>query len=278
MLNLIRKPLQIFRLYKQTFQQPISKALKKIIFKTAIKVNILKPKNRGEGSINIGNLKVKYCHFGNLEYVFNEVFLRSEYLVKIEKDEPVIIDAGANIGLTTLYFKLLWPKSSIIAFEPDEKAFDCLDQNIKGNKLEDVFVKQSALAKEKGQLTFYSDADSDGSLTNSSSQVGGTNKTQVEAVKLSEYITQPVDLLKMDIEGGEFDVMDDLIGSGKISFVNQIYMEYHHNLPGQAGKLGGMLSDLESNGFDYQIRGDFDKPPAASNSQNLVIFAKKINH
>jgi hypothetical protein len=63
----------------------------------------------------------------------------------------------------------------------------------------------------------------------------------------------PVEFLKIDIEGAEERVLDELIESGKIEFVRQGIIEYHHRIPGKRSHLGAFLSKLESCGFDYQL-------------------------
>ena len=44
----------------------------------------------------------------------------------------MIIDCGANIGISLIYLKMVLPQSKIIAFEPDPFLFDYLTRNIKG--------------------------------------------------------------------------------------------------------------------------------------------------
>jgi hypothetical protein len=75
----------------------------------------------------------------------------------------------------------------------------------------------------------------------------------VKAGKLSAYIDGPVDLVKLDVEGAEWDVMTDLKNSGKLSLIRRLIIEYHHKIGSQASCLGRFLSLLEEEGFEYQI-------------------------
>src|SRR5262249_62206976 len=51
--------------------------------------------------------------------IYDQIFVREIYRFESSDDAPFIIDGGANIGASVLYFKKLYPKSRIIAFEPD---------------------------------------------------------------------------------------------------------------------------------------------------------------
>jgi predicted O-methyltransferase YrrM len=48
--------------------------------------------------------------------------------------KPLILDCGANVGVSVLYFKRLYPDAEIIAFEPDEDVFAILKQNYEESK------------------------------------------------------------------------------------------------------------------------------------------------
>ncbi|RZL32363.1 MAG: FkbM family methyltransferase, partial [Pedobacter sp.] len=78
--------------------------------------------------------------------VFQSVILNHEYksATKCVNDNPefFIVDAGANIGTTLLYFKAFYPNATIIAIEPDKNNFRQLKLNIEQNKLENIKVLQ----------------------------------------------------------------------------------------------------------------------------------------
>ena len=74
--------------------------------------------------------------------------------------------------------------------------------------------------------------------------------SKIRIVKLSSYINRPVDLLKMNIEGAEGEVFEEI--EDKLHFVKEIIFEYHafDNLPQNLGKI---LIILERNSFRYLI-------------------------
>src|SRR5215471_7593686 len=62
-------------------------------------------------------------------WMYREIFDLEIYRFNAKTKRPYIIDCGANIGLSVLYFKQLYPESQIVAFEPDEAVFAVLSRN-----------------------------------------------------------------------------------------------------------------------------------------------------
>ena len=58
---------------------------------------------------------------------FKEIFVDEIYKFDSKDEEPVIYDCGANIGMSCLYFKILYPKARITAFEGDPIITDVLE-------------------------------------------------------------------------------------------------------------------------------------------------------
>jgi len=109
--------------------------------------------------------------------------------------------------------------------------------------------------------------------THANRMSGQEKEITVEARRLSEFINAPVDLLKLDVEGAEAKVIADLLESGKLDFVHQMIVEYHHNIPNETPRLGSFLSNLESAGWDYQVNGRFFSALARNVFQDVLIHA-----
>jgi len=188
---------------------------------------------------------------------YSEIFVKEIYHFKTAKEDPFIIDCGSNIGLTILYFKMLYPKAEVIAFEPSQKCFNVLQKNVADNHLTNVTAYNKAVSDREGKNSFWDPSHGRGD-GRASILVQGQNKdmTETECVHLSNYISKPVDLLKMDIEGAEFGVFQELAQANKLGLIKEIVLEYHHHVPnGDIDRLGQFLALLESNNFGYQIRG-----------------------
>ncbi len=92
----------------------------------------------------------------------------------------------------------------------------------------------TGLADRDGQATFHAPADPTHVSHSMISRGGGSRSIQVEVRRLGTTMRElghtHIDLLKMDIEGAEYDVLDDVLASGLS--IQQILVEFHHRLPG----------------------------------------------
>jgi FkbM family methyltransferase len=189
-----------------------------------------------------------------IDQLYYEIFVRQYYFFAADRKEPVIFDCGANVGVATMYFKWLYPHSRVHCFEADEPTIALLRRNVAENHLTDITVHHCALWDNNGEIDFFSDPRKPSALSMSTdpSYVIG-HQTKVTARRLSDFISEPVDFLKIDIEGAEHRVLSDLITSGKISLIRRMVIEYHHRIGKKKSRLASFLEELEGSGFDYQL-------------------------
>jgi FkbM family methyltransferase len=214
---------------------------------------------------------VKTYTFKEFRSSFDEIFLDNTYSFETEAKKPVILDCGSNIGLSILYFKQRYPEARITAFEPDPTTFALLKDNVRSNRLKDVTLVEKALADSGGYLTFFVRADE--SLASSIYSDLGGHPVEVEKVRLSDYIDGPIDFLKMDVEGAEGLILDDLTESGKIDLIKRMIIEYHHHLFDETESLSDFLGQLENAGFDYQLSARPRLPFLRDTPEFIMIFA-----
>lgn len=110
------------------------------------------------------NFNVEYLHGQSLRLLYDEIFAREEYLFESSTPQPVIFDCGANIGMATLFFKWLYPESTVMSFEADPTTFGVLKHNIQQNHLQGVTAHNIALWNEDGHIPFFVREDEPGSL------------------------------------------------------------------------------------------------------------------
>jgi len=179
----------------------------------------------------IAGYKVSHFNIKHLFDLFLSIFVDSTYYFKADSKSPFIIDCGSNIGMSVLFFKKLYPDANIIAFEPDSKCFSKLQGNINLNELTNIQIHQKALSDRDGTITFYSDPNDPGSLYMSTIKERMPKASQeVQCVTLSNYITKEVDFLKLDVEGAELQIMDELRRSNKLGYIKEMSIEYHHHI------------------------------------------------
>lgn len=213
-------------------------------------------------------------HFSS-RILFSEIFVDECYYFTSSNPKPFIIDGGGNIGMASLYFKALYPDAQILIFEPGRHCFDVLRRNMEANNITQVQLINKALSNKNGETALFG---GDGAMGASLFAQGGDGGAQglsctVACAKLSDYVTRPVDLLKLDVEGSEHMVLDDLVASGKLRLIRQMVLEYHHHGGGKREDLlGNFLATLERHNFGYQIKL-CNRGNDLCDAQNLIIHA-----
>jgi FkbM family methyltransferase len=227
---------------------------------------------RGNGKLF--KWKIRYLSKSSLVLLYSEIFARESYRFHSNNKNPVILDCGANIGMATLYFKWLYPDAQITAFEPDPTTFKTLSENVSANHLDNVITYNIALGGEDTEINFH--VAEAGSLMMSAVQNRSHGTTfRVPCKRLSTFITREIDLVKLDIEGMEGPVLDELSESGKLGMVREMIIEIHHNLPNSPTRLIRVLQRLEQAGFHYQITNIHTTSPDLSSFQDILVHAIK---
>lgn len=156
-----------------------------------------------------------------------------------------IIDAGANIGLTSYYFSQF--ANNIQAYEPDSTNFACLAKNIEHNKLSNiVYPIKRAIAGKNGTAKFY---HSTNYAAHSLNDVYGNSADyeEAETVTIEQAIQNAgfdkVHLLKLDIEGQEFEVLNSDAFDRVKNNIEMIIGEYHDWTNTNPTQLRLMLKD-----------------------------------
>lgn len=160
--------------------------------------------------------------------LFNEVFLDTSYTTNPHTDINKIVDLGSNVGVSALYFRLLYPQATIYCVEPDPNNIEQLQVN--ADLIGNMKIFKAAAWSSDGHQTFYVN-----NHRGSSSSVRKSNsnhkKTKVPTRSLDSILElaniQEIDLLKFDIEGSEEEVFRSFSQFGKIGM---IFGEIHGDL------------------------------------------------
>lgn len=219
----------------------------------------MEPKNLKSDKVK--GYKVYYRNREEFKKICREIFGRQAYKFSTTNKEPFIIDCGSHIGLSILYFKSLYPKARIIGFEPNPENFEILQKNIKTNKLKDVKLIKAAVSDKNGEAHLHVSLNNDEPWTwgdtivyNMWGDKSEDNNIPVKTVRLSTFITSPVDFIKIDVEGSERAVVEEI--EPKLHLVKAIVMEYHLT---ETGKIVNKYSEIknifERNGFLIKSEG-----------------------
>lgn len=145
--------------------------------------------------------------------VFNQVFYHNYYSFNYTtyiKNINTIIDAGANIGMASVYFKNQFPNARIIAIEPESSNYNQLLKNISGYK--NISTEHKGLWN-KSCLLNVEDKYENGNWGFVVEEVNDASKSNVEGISVNDilikYNLDRIDILKMDIEGAELEIFQE---------------------------------------------------------------------
>jgi methyltransferase FkbM-like protein len=155
------------------------------------------------------------------------IFQHGLYAMSSTVESPRILDAGANIGMATLYLK------NLIAF---------------GHR--DVDLYRVAVSDHAGTKNFSPDNSDGGRFAVDGEKV-------VSVVRLRDWLDERVDLLKIDIEGAEFDVILDC--RDRLKNVSRLFVEYH-SFTSKPQRLPELLTILRDAGYRLYVQTDFCAP------------------
>jgi FkbM family methyltransferase len=187
------------------------------------------------------------------------LFDQERYRFVAAGDPPRILDCGPGIGLSICYFKRLYPKSKITAFEPDPRAFEVCKRNCESWSAGDVELVPTAVWDRETTALLLLDLHRPARL----GEPGGDGEaTEVRTCRLRDYLDEKVDLLRLNIEGAELEVLDDC--ADLLGRVENLIVHYH-SLVDRPQRLDDLTRLLASAGFRLH-------PIASQSSPKPLMF------
>lgn len=199
------------------------------------------------------------------ERLWKNIFKKGEYQIDLSNPKPFIFDVGAHIGLSTIYFKSKYPQARILAFEPNPNTAKILRLNIKANHLKNIKVIEAGVWNEKGKKPLYVDSTSQNLWTWGDSLIKNIWSSQtppqpilIKTVTLSSFLTKPIDLLKIDVEGAESKIIHEC--AGKLKLVKNLILEYHETpKTNPQNKLSSIIKILEKANFKVTLLREYNE-------------------
>jgi FkbM family methyltransferase len=174
-------------------------------------------------------------------YTAGEVFYNRDYLgpFQIPADLRTIHDLGGNVGYTTVFLASRFPYSHTSVFEPHPDHVHQIKLNIALNSLQSRTTVYACAAGATSRKFFLTDAATSSTLTDSPEN-GAKLVDVIDWLDLAKG--QRIDLLKMDIEGGEYEIIfDPRFERLRIPY---IFMEWHIPPHSTRPSIAGRLSEL----------------------------------
>ncbi len=224
-------------------------------------VLFIKLKLKKTQSINVADARypISLRNGSSDQLVFKQVFLLKEYDLDqdfgmpVPSDIKVIIDAGANIGLASVYFANRYPNAKVIAIEPENGNFAQLKKNTA--PYTNVIPLQAALWHEKDELIINNPDSSDWGFMveqNTSKKAGAVPALSV-ADLMEQYNIKSIDLLKIDIEGAEKEVFE--FGAEKwLPHAKTIVVELHDRMKPGCSRV--FFEAIKKENFSLLVSGE----------------------
>jgi FkbM family methyltransferase len=204
---------------------------------------------RQPGELTLEGRPFRYVDLHSFYHQAVQIFAQGLYDFESSTPAPVVYDCGAHIGLASLFFKQRYPAARIVAFEADPAICDVLRFNLNSFGATDIEVRQQAVWTHDDGVTFQTSSDDAGMVAE---QSGGSSATSVTvpSTSLQKLLrAQAAELVKLDIEGAEFSVIQDcapVLRQARCYLVEVHIFQY-------PSKLGALLSAFEQNGFRYVL-------------------------
>lgn len=209
-------------------------------------------------------------------YIKEEV--EERYMLKLAENCDTIFDIGANIGYYSIQFAEA-ENAIIYAFEPMSYQFETLQRNISLNSISNVkAIKKIVSDKDGAERIYFSGFEN----TGKSSLVKKTNQYEdIDAITLDSYCESQnikrVDLIKIDVEGFEFNVLNGFRNMLESQKVSHIFIELLEKNLQEAGASSREICDLlnEYGYKGYSIGAGGLSPYKVGSSESLVYFSCK---
>lgn len=166
-----------------------------------------------------------YCE-GTYEelLLLKEIFIDKVYALPafVSNSVRTIVDGGANVGFTSIFYALTYPNAKVYAFEPDPNTFKLLKKNTENISTKNIEVFQYAIAGSQKNISFFVHPTkniSSSIVKRDSSYI----KIEVEAIRLDDVFdlikAMYIDVFKLDVEGAEFEIFKNSQRLGDIGFI-----------------------------------------------------------
>jgi FkbM family methyltransferase len=172
--------------------------------------------------------------------VFEQILYREEYYslclaaADNKVDPEIIVDAGANIGLTSIYFLQKFPRATLYAIEPMPENIAALQMNIASQQGKDRFhLYEGALWKSAAALSVdYTFGDGQEWSRAVIEKVGTDDKITGATIEtlMENWNLTHIDILKIDIEGTEKIIFEIASACSFLKMVKMISVEIHNHL------------------------------------------------
>ncbi len=175
----------------------------------------------GSGAITVNGHSYSYRHGTSDAFVLYECVLRGRKAAYFSKNLPpqnevqTIVDVGANVGASGLFWKERYPAARLLCFEPVAANFALLSQNLAGYASVECYNEGLGSADAQLELIASPGAGNEGGWSlYQRGQKGDEARQRIiirrSGARLAELGVRSIDILKIDTEGHEREILRGL--------------------------------------------------------------------
>jgi FkbM family methyltransferase len=207
------------------------------------------PKVPGVGTISMAFGRIRLWLPRQDTYIYYATFVAGEYDRLRIRPGDTVLDAGASVGDFALRAsRLVGRTGRVIAVEPNPPALAYLRSNVERNRASNVTIVEAALDSAEGTVGLAGEGTT-AHIDRTHPEETGVARTTLDALA-DRYCAGRIDVVKMDIEGGELDA---LTGQRVLASVREIALELHG-----PKVTGPTLELLRASGFALEPYTRFD--------------------
>jgi FkbM family methyltransferase len=203
--------------------------------------------------VTLAGTELAHLHYVRelLEHGREQTFV--QLLVEAVPPGGVVVEGGAHLGFVTVHAAQAGgPAGRVITFEPNPTVLDVLRENLTANGVaERVEVVPKALGEGAGRTRFYVSAG--GEMSSLFAPPVASVPVEVEIVRADEVVSGPVDVVKLDIEGGELAALRGMEGLFDAAQPHALFLECNPELLERAGtSREDLLAWLAAHGYEVE--------------------------
>jgi FkbM family methyltransferase len=184
-----------------------------------------------------------------VSHLYDEVFCQRLYeSPKPLPERPRIIDAGAHLGLASLFFLYRYPGCTLTSIEPNPALAALLKQNLAA--WQNAEVREAALSTSEGFSDFHVTSDNPfnvtGGISNREDADRAVTQLRVATLNAAQLLSAPVDLMKLDVEGHEYQLLP--LEIFRPDHIKNLVIEFH-DLEQRANDYARVLDTLIGRGY-----------------------------
>lgn len=186
--------------------------------------------------------------------VFNQIFLHGEYENKYRIVPNIIVDCGANIGLSSVFFINEFPNARIIAIEPEKSNFEMLLKN--AEKYQNIECLNYGIWSKSCNLLIENNGSGNWGFT--TKEVDFDDDRVIKSISIEDILALKdidyIDILKIDIESAEKEVFEN-ISKELLNKVRVIIIELHDRMKRNCSKT--FFDSIADYNYDLEFKGEY---------------------